>query len=103
MRVRIRAVVQPGAVDKMRVLQPQFGGTLVHAVNKGRFAAGDVLGQRSGAVVCRADDHGLEHFVHAHLFARLQIDLTAALGRCCVRGDDHVVPADAAGGERLHD
>ena len=95
-------VVQPGAVDKMRVRQAELGGALVHPLDKGRLAAGNVLRQRRGAVIGRADDHGLEHFVHAHLFARLQIDLAASLARRGVGGDDHVVPADAAGVQRLH-
>ena len=62
-----------------------------------------MLRQRRGAVVCGAYDDGFEHFVHAHLLARLQIDLAAALGTGGLRGDDGVVPADAAGVQRFHD
>ena len=36
----------------------------------------------------QAYDDGFEHFVHAHLLARLQIDLAAALGTGGLRGDD---------------
>ena len=87
----------------MRVLHPQLGRARVHPLDKRRLAPGDVLGKRRRAVVGRADDHALEHLIHAHLLADLQIDLTAALCRRSLRGRDHVVHRDPPLVERLHD
>ena len=100
---RFRRIVQPRAVDKIRVEQAQLLRALIHHADERALAARYMLRQRRGAVVCGAYDDGFEHFVHAHLLARLQIDLAAALGTGGLRGDDGVVPADAAGVQRFHD
>ena len=99
----LRRIVQPRAVDKIRVEQAQLLRALVHHADERALAACHMLRQRRGAVVCGAYDDGFEHFVHAHLLARLQIDLAATLGAGGLRGDDGVVPADAAGVQRFHD
>ena len=98
-----RLVVEAGAVDKMRICQLQLGSAGVHHLDKRGLAARDVLCQRRGAVVGGADDDGLEHLVHAHLLARLQIDLAAALPGGVVGGGDGIDPRDAPAFQRLHD
>lgn len=93
----------PVQLTKFVSSQAQLLRALVHHADERALAARHMLRQRRGAVVCGAYDDGFEHFVHAHLLARLQIDLAAALGTGGLRGDDGVVPADAAGVQRFHD
>ena len=100
---RVRLVVQPGAVDKMRLLHPQLRCPLVHELDECRLAAGYMLRQCRGAVVGRGDDDGLEHIPQRQLLSRFQIDLAATLGRRGVRGRYRVVPTDLAAVQRLQD
>ena len=102
MRVRVRPIVQPGAVDKMRVRHAKLGCTVVHARNEGGLAARHVLGQCAGAVVRRRDDDGFEHLPERQLLVFLKIDLAAALGGCRGGGRDGVVPANGTVVQRFH-
>ena len=95
-------VVEPGAVDEMRVGHAELRRAVIHARDEGRLAPGHVLGQCAGTVVRGGDDDRLEHLCQRQLLVFLEIDLAAALGGGRGRGGDGIVPADGAVIQRLH-
>ena len=102
MLVRVRTIIQPRAVGKVRVRHTQLLRPLVHPLYKRCLAPGDMLCQRARAVVCRRNHHRLEHLRQRQLLVFLQIDLTSALCRRGSRGRHHIVPTDSAVFECLH-
>ena len=102
MRVRVRPVVQSGAVDKMRIRHAEFCCTVVHAGNESCLAPCHMLGQRASAVVCRRDNDRFKHLPKRQLLVLLEIDLAAALCGSCGRGRNRIVPTDGAVVQRFH-
>ena len=99
----ILAVVQTRAVDEVGVVHAQFLGPLIHPVHEGAFRPGDMLRHGAGAVVGGGHGDGFDHVGDGHGLAHLQIDLAAAFCRRRFRGHHHVVPADPAFLDGLHD
>ena len=95
-------VIQPVCILEMCVFHAECLGAGIHLRDKRLLAACDKLGKRDGAVICRGDDHALDHLLHRHFLADLQIDLGAAHG-CRVLADrHHVVELDLSRVDRLH-
>ena len=96
------AVIQTGAVDEVGVFHSQLLGPPVHLLDEGLLGTGDVLSQRTGAVIGRGHRHGFEHIRHGHGLAHLQIDLTAPFGGSGLGGGDGILPSDLPGVNGLH-
>ena len=63
--------IKTTAVDKMCVLHAKTFGALVHLVDKGSFAAHDMLCHCNAGIVGTCDTDAFDHRIHSLRFAGL--------------------------------
>ena len=91
-------------VCKMRAGAAQLRGARVHALDKGAYRAGNVLGDDVARLVCRGKRRAVEKIAQAHRLAAVNIRgravmLKAGFARC--RGRHHIVGRSRSGLYRL--